>query len=131
MKGTRINLTHAFEKVSFLQGRTPEHALSNEGEEAFATLSPYRDGGVFIAYYDGKSEWERHPGDELVQIIEGQTTVFLLENGEERPVSLSAGEMIVVPEMVWHRFDTPNGVKVLTITPQPTEHSIETPVTYG
>ncbi|WP_028021887.1 cupin domain-containing protein [Enterovibrio calviensis] len=129
MKGTRINLRHAFDNVSFLEGRTPEHSLSGEGEEAFATLTPYRDGGVFIAFYDGQSEWERHPGDELVQIIEGQTTVFLLENGEERPVSLSEGEMIVVPEMVWHRFDTPNGVKVLTITPQPTEHSIETPAT--
>ncbi|WP_394209020.1 cupin domain-containing protein [Enterovibrio calviensis] len=127
MRGSRVNIRNAFEKVTFLAGRTPQHSLSGEGTDAFDTVSAYRDGGVFIAYYDGKSEWERHPGDELVQIIEGQTTVFLLENGEERPVSLSEGELIVVPEMVWHRFDTPNGVKVLTITPQPTEHSIQVP----
>ncbi|USH05149.1 cupin domain-containing protein [Grimontia kaedaensis] len=127
MKGSRVNLKDAFEKVTFLEDRTPEHSLSGEGENAFATLSEYRDGGVFIAHYEGKSEWERHPGDELVHVLEGQTTIFLLNGEEETPISLSAGELVVVPENVWHRFDTPSGVKVMTVTPQPTEHSIERP----
>ena len=56
MKGTRVNLKDAFENVTFLEDRTPEHSLSREGEDAFATLSEYRDGGVFIAHYEGKSE---------------------------------------------------------------------------
>lgn len=127
MKGSRVNLTSAFEKVTFLENRTPQHSLTGEGEEAFDALADYRDGGVFIAYYAGKSEWERHPGDELVHVLEGETTIYLLNDSEETPVSLSAGELIVVPEGIWHRFDTPNGVKVMTVTPQPTEHSIDKP----
>ncbi|OEE43376.1 cupin [Enterovibrio norvegicus] len=128
-KAPRISLSDAFSKVSFLDGRTPDHSLSGDGQDCFGTLSDYRDGGIFIAHYSGSSEWERHPGDELVQVIEGETTIYLLIDGEEKPVSLLAGELVVVPQGIWHRFSTPVGVKVMTVTPQPTEHSIVFPST--
>jgi hypothetical protein len=31
--------------------------------------------------------------------------------------------LAVVPQGAWHRFHAPDGVTVLTATPQPTEHS--------
>jgi hypothetical protein len=30
--------------------------------------------------------------------------------------------MAIVPQNTWHRFVAPNGVAVMTATPQPTEH---------
>ncbi|MDN3648718.1 cupin domain-containing protein [Reinekea marina] len=127
-KSTKININEAFKGVTKLQGRTP-HTSNEAFKSAYSVLSDYRDGGVFITHYDGFSEWEQHPmGDEFVQVIAGTTTIILLENDTEHRNTLAAGEMIVVPQGIWHRFESPEGVKVLTITPQPTEHSIEKPI---
>ncbi len=30
--------------------------------------------------------------------------------------------MVVVPKNTWHQFEAPDGVCVMTATPQPTEH---------
>jgi mannose-6-phosphate isomerase-like protein (cupin superfamily) len=35
---------------------------------------------------------------------------------------MTAGMMIVVPQGHWHQFQSPDGVTVMTVTPQPTEH---------
>ena len=39
--------------------------------------------------------------------------------------SLGPQRLVIVPEGTWYRFDPPNEVKVMTVTPQPTDHSIE------
>jgi len=31
--------------------------------------------------------------------------------------------MIVVPQGCWHRFHSKTGVRLMTVTPQPTDHS--------
>ena len=70
----------------------------------------------------------KHPeGDEIVMVIDGETTLSLLQNGEEYPKTLKAGQILVVPQNTWHRFETLSEVKVLTVTPQPTLHSVEQP----
>ena len=122
-----VSIQEAFKKVKFLENRTPETS-DIDAKEAFAKLSEYRDGGVFIAHYAGNSEWERHPkGDELVLVIEGETTLILLSNNVEIPHRLGKHELLVVPRNMWHRFETPLGVKVMAVTPQPTDHSFELP----
>ncbi len=126
-KATAITLNDSFNQVTFLEGRTPE-TTDEESENSFTMLSEYRDGGVFITHYSGFSEWEMHPkGDEFVQVVEGKTTLILLIDDQEQSNPMVAGQLLVVPQNVWHRFESPNGVKVLTITPQPTEHRIERP----
>jgi mannose-6-phosphate isomerase-like protein (cupin superfamily) len=35
---------------------------------------------------------------------------------------LSAGMVVIVPRNTWHRFEAPDGVSLITATPQPTEH---------
>lgn len=30
--------------------------------------------------------------------------------------------MVIVPLGMWHRFDSPDGVTLITATPQPTDH---------
>jgi mannose-6-phosphate isomerase-like protein (cupin superfamily) len=37
-------------------------------------------------------------------------------------VSLRAGMMAIVPKNAWHQFEAPDGVCVMTATPEPTEH---------
>lgn len=109
-------------KLRTLEGRTPETPESAR-EGAFTRLAPYRDGGIFAAKFSGESSWERHPnGDEIVQIVEGATTLHLMTDEGPQSVALSAGMLAVVPQGVWHRFVAPDGVGLVTATPQPTQH---------
>jgi len=103
-------------------------AFGDDASEAFAEVAPYRDGAVYVSYYSGSSEWERHPnGDEVVMVLDGTTTIVLLTNAKEERFTLAQHELIVIPVGVWHRFEGSARLKVMTITPQPTEHSIEMP----
>ena len=124
-----LSLEQAFSELYFVANRTPDSTDEDLGE-AFAELARYRDGGIFIGYYAGESAWERHSrGDEIVYVFDGKTTLILLETGSEKRIEMGAGQLTVVPQGTWHRFETPEGVKILTATPQPTDHSIATPDT--
>ncbi|MCO1336909.1 cupin domain-containing protein [Microbulbifer sp. OS29] len=126
-KSKVISIEEGFSRVKFLNERTPE-TTSEEAKNAFSLLSHYRDGGIYISYYSGYSEWEKHPnGDEFVQILEGKTTLILLKNSQELHNELIGGQIFVIPKGVWHRFESPDSVKVMTITPQPTVHSVRKP----
>jgi len=121
-----IPIQREIEKLTFLADRTPSADTRSSG--AFRQLAPYRDGGIFIGHWAGRSEWERHTvGDEIVMVIEGRTTIFFLIDGEEHSARLEAGELVVVPESTWHRFETPETVKILSVTPQPTDHRADRP----
>jgi mannose-6-phosphate isomerase-like protein (cupin superfamily) len=114
--------------VEFLPNRTPEMAFEGGAEDAFAEVSAYRDGAIYVGHYSGSSEWERHNnGDEIVMALEGRTTVVLWIDGAEQRVALGARELVVVPAGVWHRFEGSEDLKVLTVTPQPTDHRLERP----
>ena len=122
-----VSIENSFGQLEFLKNRTPE-TPDAEMQNAFAKLANLDASGIFITHYSGNSEWERHPsGDELVQVIEGETALFLLIDGVEHKNIMKAGELFVVPKGIWHRFESPKGLKVLTITPPPTEHSISWP----
>jgi len=124
---TAISIKDELKKLKFLSNRTPT-TTSEEAKDAFATLARYGDGGIFIAYYAGNSEWERHvSADEIVLVLEGETNLILLSRGEEIPNPLREGEFLIVPKNIWHRFETTKSVKIFSVTPQPTEHSIEKP----
>ncbi len=121
-----IDVSAALAGLSFLPNRTPHD--DDESDAAWVkTLSDYRDGGIYVVHWAGESEWERHPADELVLVIDGSTTMTLLIDGDEHQRTLGAMQMIVVPEMIWHRFSTPDGVKVFSISPQPSDHQIDHP----
>ena len=75
-----------------------------------------------------RARWHRHPGgDEIVMSIEGRTTVVLLVNGKQHRIELNSGEPVVVPQGYWHRFEGSMQLKVLGVTPQPTDHSLDLP----
>jgi mannose-6-phosphate isomerase-like protein (cupin superfamily) len=60
-------------------------------------------------------------------VLDGETSLVLLDDGEERKITLKKSELIVVPKKTWHRFESPKGVKIMTVTPEPTDHQIEKP----
>src|SRR5207237_10334736 len=106
---TVIELKAALGELKTLRGRTPETAEA-EREGAFAKLSSYRDGGIFAAKFSGESAWERHPnGDEIVQIVEGKTTVHLMTDDGPQSVAVTAGVVIVVPQNTRDRSGAPEG----------------------
>jgi mannose-6-phosphate isomerase-like protein (cupin superfamily) len=128
-KSAAISIKKEFTKINRVENRTPNS--SNEAmKDAFIKLSDFDNSAIYLSDYSGFSEWERHPaGDELVQVIEGETTLVLLKDDVEHKNKLLPGDLLVVPQGVWHRFESPKGLKVLTITPPPTEHSITKPTT--
>lgn len=127
-KGTKISLHKQLDKVEYLENRTPEMAFSGGAEKAFSEIAKYRDGAIYVGHYSGNSEWEKHTqGDELVMVLAGETTLVMLAGKTEEQVRLQAGELLVVPQNTWHRFEDSRNLKVMTITPQPTDHSIEWP----
>lgn len=117
-----IDLKAEFAKLTMLQGRTPTSSgAAREG--AVAKLAPYRDGAIFTAKFSGKSSWERHPqGDEIVQVVDGATTLHLMTAEGRQSMAISAGMLAIIPRNTWHQFESPDGVCVMTATPQPTEH---------
>jgi mannose-6-phosphate isomerase-like protein (cupin superfamily) len=119
---TVINMKAELEKLRMLRGRT---ALSSgdQKRDAIVRLAPYRDGAIFASKFSGDSGWERHQqGDEIVEIVEGTTTLRVITGDGPRSFSLSAGAMVIVPQGMWHRFNSPDGVTLITATPQPTDH---------
>jgi len=123
LKAVDINSTVA--SLPWLKGRTP-HTEGAEAAKAFATIATTENGGVFTGSFEGQSAWERHiNGDELVQVIAGETELTIIHDDEPVVLKMKAGMVTVVPRGCWHQFHAPTGVTVLTMTPQPTEHTSE------
>jgi quercetin dioxygenase-like cupin family protein len=117
-----LDLKAEFAKLTMLKGRTPTSSDA-ERKASSARLAPYRDGAIFAAKFAGTSAWERHPqGDEIVQIVDGATTLHLMTAEGRQSLALSAGMVVIVPQDMWHQFEAPDGVCLTTTTPQPTEH---------
>jgi mannose-6-phosphate isomerase-like protein (cupin superfamily) len=119
-----IDLKAEFGKLNMLRGRRPEMTeVERKASGGFATLAPFRDGNIFSAKFSGDGAWERHPnGDELVQVVDGSTTLHIITADGPQSYALSAGMVVIVPQGAWHRFHSPEGVSLVTATPKPTEH---------
>ncbi len=102
--------------------RTPTSPEADR-RKGLGSIAPYRDGGIFASKFTGSGGWERHPaGDEIVYVLEGKTILRLLTDAGPQDQELSAGMIMVVPTGVWHRFESANGVTLMAVTRQPTEH---------
>ena len=55
--------------------------------------------------------------------VDGSGIFDILVDEVMQSLELSAGMLVVVPQGCWHRFESESGVKVLTITPKPTQHT--------
>ena len=115
-----IDIEGEVSQMKFLEGRN----RFSDTTGVFARLGEYRgDSMISAGGFSGTSQWERHPnGDEIVQIIKGSTKVILLTEDGPEEHNLNAGMFSIVPQNTWHQFNAPDGVTLMTTTPQPTEH---------
>ena len=117
-----VDIRKEIAKRPFLHGRS--EATESRAGEAFATPAAFNNGAIFAGGFSGETPWERHNnGDELVHILDGRTTLTILTDAGPETLDMTAGMLAVVPQGAWHRFHAPDGVTVLTATPQPTDHS--------
>ena len=58
-----------------------------------------------------------------MHVLAGTAQLTILSDDGPETQALQAGMIAVVPQGLWHRFEAPDGVTLLTATPQPTEHS--------
>ena len=117
------NIEEELSRLKMLNART-KNTPAAESAAAFVKLAPFDTGGVFTGSFSGDSPWERHrAGDELVHILKGEADLTILTKDGPEVLKMKAGMLTVVAKGLWHRFHAPNGVTVLTATPQPTDHS--------
>jgi quercetin dioxygenase-like cupin family protein len=117
-----LDLTAELDKLTqFARTATSPKA---EREKGIAHLAPYRDGAIFASKFSGTGGWERHPnGDELVYVVEGATMLCSMDDQDGLQAHpLRAGMIAIIPQGLWHRFETPCGVTLMAATPQPTDH---------
>ena len=118
-----VNIKDELGKLPVLNVRGPDTS-ETEAAAAFANLGAFRDGAIFVGSFDGESPWERHgKGDELVHVLDGSATLTVMTETGPQSMEMAAGTIAIVPKGHWHRFNAPDGVTLLTATPQPTDHT--------
>jgi mannose-6-phosphate isomerase-like protein (cupin superfamily) len=116
-----IDLDAELAKLSLSRGRTPQSTMADR-KGSSARLAAYRDGGLFVTKFAGKGHWEAHlPGDELVYIAAGAATLEIVGENGPQSFALRAGMIAVNPRGAWHRFQSADGVTLMTATPFPSE----------
>ncbi|MEV7682258.1 cupin domain-containing protein [Streptomyces sp. NPDC088341] len=79
------------------------------------------DYDVRVARVAGEHIWHVHVDtDEFFQVIEGELSIALREEGGERTVALPRGSVFVVPRGVWHKPSSATGASLLLFEPSGT-----------
>jgi quercetin dioxygenase-like cupin family protein len=116
-----IDLDAEVAKLTMFRGRTPRSTMADRAGSA-VRLASYRDGVLSATKFAGKGHWERHIADELIHILDGSATLELvLDDGPPQSFALHAGMIAVNPRGAWHRFQSAEGVTLMTATPLPSE----------
>lgn len=67
--------------------------------------------------FSGRTPWERHPGDELLYVVQGAVEVTVLLDDGAQQTTLSEGSVFVVPAGRWHRQAPKPVVSLMFVTP--------------
>ncbi|WP_235855023.1 cupin domain-containing protein [Nonomuraea aridisoli] len=108
-----MTITHDMEPVSIQQV-----IASLPGPFQQRDLATANDTVVRVAMLDGEFPWHEHDEDELFLCWDGS---FRIEMDGRTPVTLSAGELFVVPAGVRHRPVAERAAHVLMIERPETE----------
>ena len=110
-----IDLDAELSKLTLFRGRTPQTTFA-ERKGSAARLASYRDGMLLIGRSAGTGHWETHPEDELVRVLDGATTLDIVEQTGPQSYALAAGMLTVVPRGAWHRFHSATGATTMSAT---------------
>jgi uncharacterized cupin superfamily protein len=108
-----------------LQTHNIARSLAGRANLDFHQLGEFNGGSVGVFRCGpGVSPWERHPqGEELLQIIEGSVDIEVLTDTGSEIVSMNQGDVLIVPQGLWHRHRVPTQLAELYATTGSTEHS--------
>ncbi len=79
---------------------------------------------VKVAKFKGEFVWHSHADeDELFLVVKGSVVIWLRQEGQERRVRLSEGELLVVPKGMEHKPIAELEAHVVMIEPASTKHT--------
>lgn len=109
-------------KLTMLMGRRPDSPHADmEGHHK--SLGSFNGAAMVVASFQGQGCWERHPaGEELVQIVDGEAELTMMTDDGPQTMTITKGQLLVVPTGTWHRFTAQEGVTLMAATPQPSDH---------
>src|SRR3981081_2510437 len=97
-----VDLNSQLAKLTMFRGRSPQSTMADRKGSA-ARLASYRDGALTTTKFAGKGHWEAHPGDELIDILDGTATLEIVcDDGPPKSFALRAGMLAVIPQAAWH-----------------------------
>jgi mannose-6-phosphate isomerase-like protein (cupin superfamily) len=103
-----IDLNTESAKLTMFRGQTPQTTFA-ERKGSATQLGTYRDGILLLGKSAGTGHWETHPEDELVYVLDGATTLDIVEKDGPQSYAVGTGMMTVVPRGAWHRFHSADG----------------------
>jgi mannose-6-phosphate isomerase-like protein (cupin superfamily) len=113
---TTINLQSSLSNLSKLD--ISAQTTSEDANNSMKMLGEFNQCMMGLAYFSGRTPWEWHPDDELLQVLEGEVDVTILSDSGTQEVKLPVGEIFMIPKGLWHRQNAPDGVKLMFITSQ-------------
>jgi quercetin dioxygenase-like cupin family protein len=88
-----------------------------EAAAAMRVLGGFNQCMVGTVRFSGRTPWERHPGDELLYVVQGAVEVTVLVDDDTRQTTLGQGSVFVVPAGRWHRQAPKPVVALMFVTP--------------
>ena len=114
------DLEEVLDTFTFYSGHAP-HTTDTKG--MFARVADFQEGSIFPVRFSDASQWERHPtGDEIGLILKSSVALTLKSAEQTGSVDPMAGMIAIVPQNTWYQFSAPDGVNLMTMTPQPAEY---------
>jgi quercetin dioxygenase-like cupin family protein len=88
-----------------------------EADAALRVLAKFDQCIVGVIQFTGETPWERHPGDELLYVVQGSVDVTVLLDEDAQHVTVREGSIFIVPAGRWHRQNPKPSVCLMFITP--------------
>jgi quercetin dioxygenase-like cupin family protein len=95
-----------------------KQTTSDDASAAMKMLGNFNQCMMGLVCFSGLTPWERHNDDEFLHVLEGKVAVTILGDDKVNAVTLHAGSIFVVPGGLWHKQNSPEGVKLLFLTSQ-------------
>lgn len=88
-----------------------------EAAAAMRVLAGFDRCIVGTVRFSGQTPWERHPGDELLYVVQGAVDVTVILDEGPHHTSLAEGSVFIVPAGRWHRQKPRPVVSLMFVTP--------------
>jgi mannose-6-phosphate isomerase-like protein (cupin superfamily) len=97
--------------------RVSSTTTSAEAAAAIRALADFNGCMVGIVRFSGQTPWERHPGDEMLYVVDGAVDVTVMFDDGAQHTTLTTGSVFVVPSGRWHRQEPRPLVSLMFVTP--------------